>query len=335
MPWWQFGKSESAEEIGRRESQRARVQEAIAALESGDIPPLAKQRIHAQLQDGKHLFSSNFSVREFLLSKESGIEPVSQVMGSCFYNAALASGWGSYMSGECELTEPAKAQTEARKRAIQRMSREAKLLGASGVIGVKLEAKSSPLDPFFIEFTAYGTAVKIAGYKDADDPFTSNLSAQDFWQLQKAGYRPKGIVMGLCLYYIINWADWAERTRYNGVSEQRKAEKRLDYRRTYTNWSGEIERYAKGFSEARNRAMRKLTEEVYGLEADGCIGMEIEHEIEGKESPNGGAGGNLLINFKALGTAIKSGIRTNTIANRSIYIDLRKERQESASSGFI
>jgi uncharacterized protein YbjQ (UPF0145 family) len=354
MPWWQFWKSESPEEIAWHENLRARAQEAIKALEAGDIPPLAKQRIYSQLQDGKQLFSSNFSVREFLLSKESGIEPISQVMGSCFYSASLTSGWGEdipvgvVIPGAGELNQYAKARTVARKRAIQRMSREAELLGASGVIGVKLASKNPPLDPTSIEFTAHGTAVKIPGYKD-DKPFTSNLSAQDFWQLHEAGYRPKCIVVGLCFYSMTNPAIYAEyRVRQIGLRNLSKAERdqlRVDaYQANDLRWTGEVEKYAKGFSEARNRAIRMLTHELYDADADGCVGMTIDHEIEGMSAFNyqpikGEArrpeSCNMLISFKALGTAIKSGERTKFTTNRSIYIDLRKERKGSSGAGFI
>ena len=33
-------------------------------------------------------------------------------------------------------------------------------------------------------------------------PFTSDLSGQDFWTLIRAGYAPLGLVMGSCVYHI-------------------------------------------------------------------------------------------------------------------------------------
>jgi hypothetical protein len=35
-----------------------------------------------------------------------------------------------------------------------------------------------------------------------NQPFTSDLSGQDFWTLIRAGYAPLGLVMGSCVYHI-------------------------------------------------------------------------------------------------------------------------------------
>ncbi len=58
-----------------------------------------------------------------------------------------------------------------------------------------------------IEFLAIGTAVKNVsgeGQWKADNgkPFQSDLSGQDFWTLLHAGYRPVGMCMGNCVYYV-------------------------------------------------------------------------------------------------------------------------------------
>src|SRR6516162_8244200 len=132
MPWWRFWRPDTEEEIQQRLMQKA----AIEALENGDIPPTAKKRIDLQLNAQKQYFTSDLSVREFLLSRESGIETISQVMGTSFFNVSY---WGSYMGVyrmTGELTKVTDAQREARRLAISRMKREAQLLGASGVIGV-------------------------------------------------------------------------------------------------------------------------------------------------------------------------------------------------------
>src|ERR1700734_674030 len=90
MPWWRFGKPET--EAEKLENQRQKA--SLLALESGDLPPSAKDRIHAHLHRDSHLFSSDLSVREFLLTSESGIVPISQVMGTSFFNVSFL---GSYM----------------------------------------------------------------------------------------------------------------------------------------------------------------------------------------------------------------------------------------------
>lgn len=305
MPWWRFWKPETEAEKEQILMQKA----AIAALESGDIPPLAKERIDLHLKKGQEFFSSDLSVREFLLTRESGIETISQVMGTAFYNVSF---WGSYMGAyraTGELAKITQAQTDARRLAMARMRREAQLLGASGVIGVRLRAKPSGMGSRMTEFTAYGTAVRIPGYPTDGEPFTSDLNGQDFWQLYKAGYKPKGLVMGLCSYYI--WTNWKAQWQLYGLFGVGLKNQ-------------EIESYANGFYESRNRAINRLTQELYDLRADGCVGMSVHHYIEKIEH---GSEDNkqidLLINFSALGTAVDTGPPLQP-TQRSLVIDLRK-----------
>src|ERR1700722_14824469 len=127
MPWWRFWRPETAEETKQNLQQQA----DLEALMNGDIPTSAKQRIALELQNEKHFFSSNLSVREFLLTKEAGIQTISQVMGTAFYNVSY---WGSYMGpfrNTGELEKVTIAQIEARRLAISRMRKEAELLGAT------------------------------------------------------------------------------------------------------------------------------------------------------------------------------------------------------------
>jgi len=311
MPWWRFWRPDSEEEIQARQMQKA----AIEALENGDIPPTAKQRIDLQLKADKRFFTSDLSVREFLLTRESGIETISQVMGTSFYNVSY---WGSYMGPyrmTGELVKVTEAQKEARRLAIQRMKREAQLLGASGVIGVRLHAKRSDMGTRMTEFTAYGTAVRIPGYPVGGEPFTSDLNGQDFWQLYKAGYRPKGLVMGLCSYYM--WTNWKASRQMFGILGFGNA----------TNQ--EIQLYTQGFYEARNRAVNALTQELYELQADGCVGMNIDYDIEKIEYSSESRQFDLLVNFRIIGTAVDA-TQPAPPSERLMCLDLRKGKNGKA-----
>jgi uncharacterized protein YbjQ (UPF0145 family) len=216
MPWWRFWKPDTEEELQAAALVERRVQqqkEAIEALTSGDIPPIAKERILKHSQRDDKFFSSDLSVNEFLLMKESGIEVISQVMGTCYYNVSFLAVTGT-MRTTGEMTGLTQAQSQSRALAMQRMQQEAKLLGASGVVGVKLNVKRPDMGQRHTEFTAYGTAVRVAGYPRDAEPFTSNLSGQEFWKLHKAGYRPVGVVMGCCSFYV--YSDWQTRSQQYG-----------------------------------------------------------------------------------------------------------------------
>jgi uncharacterized protein YbjQ (UPF0145 family) len=315
MPWWRFWRPETQAEMDENARQKA----SVLALENGDIPPLAKNRIELTIRSDKKFFSSDLSVREFLLTKESGIEAISQVMGSAFYNVSY---WGSYMGPyrmTGELAKVTHAQLEARRLAISRMIKEAQLLGASGVIGVRLNAKPSSVGSRMTEFTAYGTAVRIPNYPTGAEPFASDLNGQDFWQLYKSGYRPKGLVMGLCSYYI--WTNWRTNMQMYGL---------LGFG-SFNNQ--EVQLYTQGFYNARNLAVDRLTQQLYELQADGCIGMKIDYEIEKVVHGSKDEQIDLLITFSALGTAVDAGSPVEAV-NRLMCIDLRKSKKDSVQVKF-
>ena len=103
------------------------------------------------------------------------------------------------------------AMYHARELAMTRMEAEAAALGADGIVGVRLEIEFKEFGDDLAEFIAVGTAVKADGRgrrrrhrlaQQQGQPFTSDLSGQDFWTLIQAGYAPLGMVMGSCVYHI-------------------------------------------------------------------------------------------------------------------------------------
>ena len=71
----------------------------------------------------------------------------------------------------------------ARELAMTRMEEEADLLGADGIVGVRVEFKGYAFEENILEFQAIGTAVRHEEgehYRTHDNrPFTSDLSGQD------------------------------------------------------------------------------------------------------------------------------------------------------------
>ena len=104
------------------------------------------------------------------------------------------------------------AMYHARELAMTRMEAEADALGADGIVGVRLDVEMKEFGADVAEFIAVGTAVKaepgaggggVANWRNnKNQPFTSDLSGQDFWTLIRAGYAPLGMVMGTCVYHI-------------------------------------------------------------------------------------------------------------------------------------
>ena len=145
-----------------------------------------------RLQPGRpgSIFTSDLSVNEFLLVREAGFRPLGLVLGSSIYHVGLQIGrWGRNQ----ELDVLSQAMYHARELAMSRMEAEADALRADGIVGVRLDVEMKEFGADIAEFIAVGTAVKAeegAGGGGVDNwrnnknqPFTSDLSGQDFWTL--------------------------------------------------------------------------------------------------------------------------------------------------------
>src|SRR3954471_17633502 len=149
------------------------------------------------------LLTWDLSVNEFLLVREAGFRPVGLVLGSSIYHVGFQFGrW----SKNQELETLTQAMYHARELAMNRMETEADVLGADGIVGVRLEIEFKEFGSDLAEFIAVGTAVKAeepgTWRNNTGKPFTSDLNGQDFWTLVQAGYAPLGMVMGTCVYHI-------------------------------------------------------------------------------------------------------------------------------------
>jgi uncharacterized protein YbjQ (UPF0145 family) len=123
-------------------------------------------------------------------------------------------------------------------------------------------------------------------------PFTSDLSGQEFWQLHQAGYYPRGLVLGVCSYYV--HTDWNTSQLTRGGFFGRGSSK-----------NQEISQYTMGFNLARRLTMNRLSEDIRKHQAEGAVGMHIDMEIEDIEyEQNKTTYHDLLAHFVALGTSI-------------------------------
>src|SRR5437016_3429350 len=169
------------------------------------LPSAAKQRL-TEMRGGtgkKPLFTSDLSANEFLLVKEAGFDPLGLVMGSSIYHVGFQQ---ANFYQNMEMTVLSQAMYNARELAMTRMEEEADVLGADGIVGVRLEVTRYEWGAGLAEFMAVGTAIK---HKTADHfrtpdnrPFTSDLTGQDLWTLLQTGYRPVALVMGSCVYHV-------------------------------------------------------------------------------------------------------------------------------------
>ena len=251
-------------------------------LAQGGLPLGAELRL-TEIRKNGNFFTSNLSVSELALAATEGVRPLGQVMGSTVYHV----GWQyTPMYSSQELLTLSHAQTHARQLALSRLQQEARLLGAHGVIGVRLERKSYDWGANLLEFAASGTAVALPGRPASSDPFVCALSGQEFYALRRGGFFPVGFAFGTCTYYHVA-------TYGNQVVSQ--------------SWNNvELTDYSQAVYHARRSAMSRLEKEAVRVKAGGVVGVTIENYINTYEveTSNDQRRRDLIVEFTALGTAI-------------------------------
>jgi uncharacterized protein YbjQ (UPF0145 family) len=249
------------------------------------VPQDALARL-AELKPGQPgaIFTSDLSVNEFLLVREAGFRPLGLVLGSSIYHVGLQFGrWGKNQ----ELDVLSQAMYHARELAMGRMEAEADALGADGIVGVRLDVELKEFGADIAEFIAVGTAVKaeegaggggVANWRNnKNQPFTSDLSGQDFWTLIRAGYAPLGMVMGTCVYHIAH-------QRLGGVLGN-------------IGKNVEIEQFTQALYDARELAMSRMQAEAEAYHAEGIVGVQLRQHSH--------TWGSHTTEFFAIGTAVR------------------------------
>ena len=254
-----------------------------AAYESGSmegIPASGRERIARMRKDVERgFFTSDLSVNEFLLVKESGFEPLGLVLGSSIYHIGFQqAAWNQNQ----EMGVLTQAMYHARELAMTRMEEEADALGADGVVGVRLEIGRYEWGADLAEFIAVGTAVKhregVLHRAPNGRPFTSDLNGQDFATLLRAGYRPVGLTMGNCVYHVARQGMIASLKQMGRNVEQQN--------------------FTQALYEARELAMERMQVEADAAQAEGIVGARIIERSHGW--------GSHVIEFFAIGTSVVS-----------------------------
>jgi uncharacterized protein YbjQ (UPF0145 family) len=264
------------------------------------VPDDAMRRL-AQMRPGQagSLFTSDLSVNEFLLVREAGFRPLGLVLGSSIYHVGIQFGrW----SKNQELESLSQAMYHARELAMTRMEAEADALGADGIVGVRLDIEFKEFGSDLAEFIAIGTAVKGDAAPATggtwrnkhNQPFTSDLSGQDFWTLIQAGYAPLGMTMGTCVYHIAHQRFWQA---MGNIGQ-----------------NVEIPQYTEALYDARELAMSRMQAEAEALEAEGIVGVQM--------LSNTHRWGGHTTEFFAIGTAVRPLRADHVIAKPQLVLPL-------------
>jgi uncharacterized protein YbjQ (UPF0145 family) len=217
----------------------------------------------ARLNDGRGehgVFTSDLTVKEFLLVRQAGFRPLGFVLGTSIYHVGLQVGnWTQNM----ELTVLSQAMYQARELAMTRMEAEAYTLGADGIVGVHLAVHPRAWGEGIAEFIAIGTAVRAdkppenGQWRNVKNrPFTSALTGSEFWTLLKACYAPVGLTMGTCVYHV--------------------AHQRMGQMMRNMTQNVEIPQFTQAVYDAREIAMGRMYGEAHQLQAEGVVGFKLE-----------------------------------------------------------
>ncbi len=261
------------------------------------IPQDALRRL-AEMRPGSAtaLFTSDLSVNEFLLVREAGFRPLGLVLGSSIYHVGFQMRrWNKSQ----ELEVLSQAMYHARELAMARMEAEADVLGADGIVGVRLEIEFKEFGTDLAEFIAVGTAVKSDDQNqnwrnNTGKPFTSDLSGQDFWTLIQAGYAPLGMTMGSCVYHM--------------------AHRSLGQTLSNAGQNVEIPQFTEALYDARELAMSRMQAEAEQLQAEGVVGVQLlnlPHRWGGHTTE-----------FFAIGTAVRPIRDEHVIATPTLVLPL-------------
>ncbi len=250
---------------------------------------------------------------EFAVIRSVGFEPVGQVLGAAVYNLGYTGGyncpgaWGSYGYGVI----PARTVTQvssrggfgsfaplvqtmyaARHKALDRMTTECAELGGHGVVGVRLTIGSFPAGG--LEFKAIGTAIRAPGVppmsawskaRGRKEPFTSDLSGQDFAKLIMKGWVPAGLVLGISIGS--RHDDWLT------VGQTR-----------WGSGNAEVVGYTELVNDARHDARRQLERDVTRLGAEGVVIANMEMNVRERECPVQEGRRDHIVEVTNIGTAI-------------------------------
>jgi uncharacterized protein YbjQ (UPF0145 family) len=266
-----FGSPDQRAADDARKQHAAEVHEAemtrqvidLKELAKGGIPVQAKERLK-ELADSfgsdQSIFTSDLAPDELALLRRCGFSPRGLVTGSAMYH--VGQGYAS-ASGDCEVHAVSEAYDQAFALAISRMKQELRLIGAHGVVGVRLNLTRREWSERSIEVQAIGTAV--AGPKGyTTEPWTSDLSGQEWYTLWQAGYEPADLVWGHCSWFVLTTAqDQLVSTDAGWVQ--------------YGNM--EMEHWSEALSSARHVAMKHVQKQAAEVSGCGVVGVKVARRL--------------------------------------------------------
>ena len=224
-------------------------------------------------------FTTSADAQELWCQEDAGYAPVAFVMGNVAYSIGVGRGiTGAFKQlQKGEVKQYSDIFTHTRNLALQRIVGEAQSVGANAVVGIK-----TSILPFggtgVQEMLMVGTAAR---HDMSDAHFarmgvtTSDLTAEETWNLAKIGYSPLMLVLGTSVYSL-GFVGGLMASFKNYVK-------------------GEISELTDLIYAAREESLGKVRSQASSIGADDVVGVKTYiYDLGGG-----------LIEFLAIGTAVK------------------------------
>ena len=221
-------------------------------------------------------FTSDCDGQELYCLMDAGYTPVKFVFGNVAYSIGIGGGLmgGLKSLSRGEIREYSDVFNATRHLALDRIMKEAQAAGANAVLAI--ETRIMPFQGVH-EMLMMGTAARHPALPEnllRGQPVTSDLTAEELWNLANMGYAPLKLVLGTAVYSL---------GVVGGIMAALKSFVR-----------GEISDLTSLIYDAREHALGLLKREAEALGADDVVGIRTHvHEFQG------------LLEFMAIGTAVK------------------------------
>jgi len=176
---WFGGGGHGSDDAAAKALAQSRQEAWAYALDTDTLPAFVEQRLKAAAER-KVPWLSTMTPAELLLARSHGLRPLATVSGTCWFHYGQ-----SWTNGH----------VDGWNYAVARLKREAMAAGANAVVDVQMRTVHSPLAGS-MDFTVFGTAVRIDGLPPSRDPVVATVSAMEFVRLLEMGIAVCGIAIG-------------------------------------------------------------------------------------------------------------------------------------------
>lgn len=195
------------QELGQRQGDGATSMSTELIFHGGNIEFLSvASTIHSKDGRAPQVFTTSSDGQELFCQADAGYAPVSFVMGNVAYSIGVGRGIGGFFKQmvKGEVKQYSDQFTVTRNLALERIKAEAQSVGANSVVGIK-----TSILPFGMSGVHEMLMVGTASQHNMPDPafanlgvITSDLTAEETWNLTKLGYAPMELVLGTSVYSI-------------------------------------------------------------------------------------------------------------------------------------